>query len=35
VREHKSYAPGVGVVFEEIVRGGEGVLRLVEIRSAS
>ena len=33
VREHKSYAPGVGVVFEEIVRGGEGVLRLVEIRS--
>ena len=35
VREHKSYAPGVGVVFEEIVRGGEGVLRLVEIRSSS
>ena len=33
VREQKSYAPGVGVVFEEIVRGGEGVLRLVEIRS--
>ena len=32
VREHKSYAPGVGVVFEEIVRGGEGVLRLVEVR---
>ena len=35
IREHKSYAPGVGVVFEEIVRGGEGVLRLVEIRHAT
>jgi hypothetical protein len=35
VREHKYYAPGVGVVFEEIVRGGEGVLRLVEVRSAA
>ena len=34
VREHKSYAPGVGVVFEEIVKGGEGVLRLVEVRPA-
>ena len=34
VREHKYYAPGVGVVFEEIVEGGEGVLRLVEVRSA-
>jgi hypothetical protein len=33
VREHKRYAPGVGVVFEEIVRGGRGMLRLVEIRS--
>jgi hypothetical protein len=32
VREHKSYAPGVGVVFEEIVRGGQGLLRLVEVR---
>jgi hypothetical protein len=32
-REHKYYAPGVGVVFEEIVKGGEGVLRLVEVRS--
>lgn len=31
VREHKSYAPGIGVVFEEIVRGGDGVLRLVEV----
>ncbi|HEX5938636.1 MAG TPA: hypothetical protein VFZ75_13260 [Actinomycetota bacterium] len=35
VRENKYYAPGVGVVFEEIVRGGEGVLRLVEIRHAT
>jgi hypothetical protein len=35
VREQKHYAPGVGVVFEEQVRGGESVLRLVEIRSAS
>jgi hypothetical protein len=32
-REHKYYAPGVGVVFEEIVKGGEGLLRLVEVRS--
>jgi hypothetical protein len=32
VLETKSYAPGVGVVFEEIVKGGEGVLRLVEVR---
>jgi hypothetical protein len=35
IREHKYYAPGIGVVFEELVRGGEGVLRLVELRSAS
>jgi hypothetical protein len=35
VREHKSYAPGVGVVFEEIVRGGHEVLRLVEVRPAT
>ena len=35
VREHKSYAPGVGVVFERIVRGGEGVLQLVQVRQAS
>jgi hypothetical protein len=34
-REHKHYAPGVGVVFEELVRGGESMLRLVEIRTAS
>jgi hypothetical protein len=35
IREHKSYASGVGVVFEEIVRGGEGVLRLVEVRQGA
>ena len=34
VREHKSYAPGIGVVFEEIVEGGDGVLRLVEVHPA-
>jgi hypothetical protein len=34
VREHKYYASGLGVVFEEIVQGGEGVLRLVQIRLA-
>jgi hypothetical protein len=33
-REHKYYAAGVGVVFEEIVKGGEGMLRLVEVRPA-
>jgi hypothetical protein len=33
-REHKYYAPGVGVVFEEIVEGGEGVLRLVDVLSS-
>lgn len=32
-REHKYYARGIGVVFEKIVKGGEGVLRLVEVRS--
>jgi len=31
--EHKFYASGIGVVFEEIVKGGEGVLRLVDVRS--
>ena len=35
VREHKWYAPDVGVVFEEIVKGGDEVLRLVEVRSAA
>lgn len=29
--EHKHYAPGIGVVFEELVKGGEGFLRLVEV----
>ena len=31
VLEHKHYAPGFGVVFERLVEGGDGVLRLVEI----
>jgi hypothetical protein len=31
VLETKSYAPGIGVVFEEIVKGGDGVLRLVDV----
>jgi hypothetical protein len=30
--ENKYYAPGVGVVFEELVKGGEGFLRLVDVR---
>jgi hypothetical protein len=34
VLERKSYAPGVGVVFEETVKGGQEVLRLVEVRTA-
>jgi hypothetical protein len=33
ILEHKYYAPGIGVVFEELVKGGEGVLRLVQRRS--
>jgi hypothetical protein len=33
--EHKHYAPGIGVVFEELVRGGEAKLRLVEVRKPS
>jgi hypothetical protein len=32
VLERKSYGPGVGVVFEELVKGGDEVLELVEIR---
>jgi len=32
--EHKTYAPGVGVILERVVEGGSGVLRLVEIRDA-
>jgi hypothetical protein len=31
VLETKFYAPGIGVVFEEIVKGGDGVLRLVDV----
>jgi hypothetical protein len=34
VLERKSYAPGIGVVFEELVRGGQEVLRLVEVHAA-
>jgi hypothetical protein len=30
VLEQKSYAPGIGVVFEEIVKGGDEVLKLVD-----
>jgi hypothetical protein len=30
--EHKHYAPGIGVVFEELVKGGDGAIRLVEVR---
>jgi hypothetical protein len=33
VAEEKSYAPGVGLVFAEIVRGGEEFVRLVSVRS--
>lgn len=33
ILERKYYAPGIGVVFEEIVKGGEGVLRLTQRRS--
>jgi hypothetical protein len=32
VHERKWYAPDIGVVFEEIVRGGSGTLSLVELR---
>jgi hypothetical protein len=32
--ENKFYAPGVGVVFERLVKGGEEVLRLVEVHQA-
>ena len=34
VLERKSYAPGIGVVFEELVQGGREVLHLVEVRTA-
>jgi hypothetical protein len=33
--EHKFYAPGVGVVREELVQGGDDVLELIEVRTAS
>lgn len=33
VLERKYYAPGVGVVLEELVRGGEEVLRLTEVQT--
>ena len=35
VLERKSYAPGIGVVFEELVKGGQEVLRLVEVRTGA
>jgi hypothetical protein len=31
VIEHKKYAPGVGLVEEQIVKGGSGVVRLVDV----
>jgi hypothetical protein len=31
--ENKYYAPGVGVVLERLIEGGDEVLRLVEVRS--
>jgi hypothetical protein len=33
--EHKFYAPDVGVVREELVQGGDDVLELIEVRTAS
>ena len=33
VLERKSYAPGIGVVYEELVKGGQEVLRLVDVRT--
>ncbi|MGH2764673.1 MAG: hypothetical protein ACRDKA_01985 [Actinomycetota bacterium] len=35
ILEHKSYARGIGVVLEQLVEGGSGILRLVELRDAS
>jgi hypothetical protein len=32
-RENKFYARGIGVVFEQLVRGGKEVLRLVEVKT--
>jgi hypothetical protein len=34
LRERKWYAPGVGVVFEEVIAGGSGTLSLVEVGPA-
>lgn len=34
VAEHKSYARGIGLVMEVLVRGGEGEVRLVEVTPA-
>lgn len=34
IAEHKSYAPGIGVILEEKVAGGEGRIELVEFRPA-
>jgi hypothetical protein len=34
ILERKFYAPGVGFVFEELVTGGDEVLRLVDVRTA-
>ena len=34
VVEEKQYAPGIGVVREEIVRGGDGFLELIDVRTA-
>jgi hypothetical protein len=34
ILEQKTYAPGVGIVFEEDIEGGDEVLELVEIRHA-
>jgi hypothetical protein len=33
VVEHKFYAPGIGVVREELIQGGDDVLELVEVRT--
>ena len=34
ILENKYYAPGIGVVFEELVRGEEGFLELVDVQGA-
>jgi hypothetical protein len=33
ILERKYYAPGIGVVFERLIKGGEEVLRLVKVRT--